>query len=140
MRLFRLVDLVLHLNIISLSITVRVVSLASLLSIDGLSLWHRSKSSQLRHKYRLRWSYFTQLNPTQIIIPTKTNPQKTFLQGAGIRTFSNIRNLELEKYAVRLYKIKNQKLFSHLVSTVAGIFYLGCHFDVGSKMNENGQF
>ena len=45
MGLFRLVDLVLHLNIISLSITVRVVSLASLLSIDGLSLGHRSKSS-----------------------------------------------------------------------------------------------
>ena len=43
MGLFRLVDLVLHLNIISLSITVRVVSLASLLSIDGLSLGHRSK-------------------------------------------------------------------------------------------------
>ena len=81
MRLFRLVDLVLHLNIISLSITVRVVSLASLLSIDGLSLWHRSKSSELRHKYRLRWSYFTQLNPAQIIIPTKINPQKTFTGG-----------------------------------------------------------
>ena len=81
MGLFRLVDLVLHLNIISLSITVRVVSLASLLSIDGLSLWHRSKSSELRHKYRLRWSYFTQLNPAQIIIPTKINPQKTFTGG-----------------------------------------------------------
>ena len=44
MRLFRLVDLVLHLDIISMSITVRVVSLTSLHSLHsiGLSLWHRS--------------------------------------------------------------------------------------------------
>ena len=44
MRLFRLVDLVLHLDIITLSITVKVVSLTSLHSLHsiGLSLWHRS--------------------------------------------------------------------------------------------------
>ena len=72
MRLFRLVDLVLHLDIITMSITVRVVSLTSLHSLHsiGLSLWRRS----IRYKTSRRDGHVINTDCVELFHTIKPSP------------------------------------------------------------------